>query len=123
MPDVLCYSSGDICVVAASRIEVILTGESDFCLECNFRYITRDSKTHPIILKTVVKGIGINVVESWYITSIVLSGRTDAQLFTIATMNGEIYKGAVLDPYVQLVRGTTGNNFLVMDDNDPIMLY
>lgn len=46
-----------------------------------------------------------------------MNGRSDAYIFTSATVIAEIYIDEVFDPHVKLFRDLICNNFLLMDDN------
>ncbi|GFW39522.1 DDE_3 domain-containing protein [Trichonephila clavipes] len=48
-----------------------------------------------------------------------LGSRTDLHIFDAGSVNGTRYCNEILLPYVRLVRGAMGLQFLFMDDNAP----
>ncbi|GFW58970.1 transposable element Tc1 transposase [Trichonephila clavipes] len=48
-----------------------------------------------------------------------LGSRTDLHIFDAGSVNGTRYCNEILLPYVRLLRGTMGLQFLFMDDNAP----
>ncbi|GFU73043.1 hypothetical protein TNCV_3041651, partial [Trichonephila clavipes] len=50
---------------------------------------------------------------------IMLGSRTDLHIFDAGSVNGTRYCNGILLPYVRLLRGAMGVQFLFMDDNAP----
>ncbi|GFX35103.1 transposable element Tcb2 transposase [Trichonephila clavipes] len=76
----------------------------------------RGSRNHPsnIIERDRYGGRGVLV---W--GGIMLGSRTDLHIFDAGSVNGTRYCNEILLPYVRLLRGTMGLQFLFMDDNAP----
>ncbi|GFV00189.1 transposable element Tc3 transposase [Trichonephila clavipes] len=76
----------------------------------------RGSRNHPsnIIERDRYGGRGVLV---W--GGIMLGSRTDLHIFDAVSVNGTRYCNEILLPYVRLLRGAIGLQFLFMDDNAP----
>ncbi|GFU82306.1 transposable element Tcb2 transposase [Trichonephila clavipes] len=99
---------------------VLFTDESRLSLSSDSHRILiwreRRSRNHPsnIIERDRYGGRGVLV---W--GGIMLGSRTDLHIFDAGSVNGTRYCKEILLPYVRLVRGTMGLQFLFMDDNAP----
>ncbi|GFY13606.1 transposable element Tcb2 transposase [Trichonephila clavipes] len=99
---------------------VLFTDESRFSLSSDSHRILiwREwgSSNHPsyIIERDRYGGRGVLV---W--GGIMLGSRTDLHIFDAGSVNGTRYCNEVLLPYVRLIRGAMGLQFLFMDDNAP----
>ncbi|GFW86873.1 transposable element Tcb1 transposase [Trichonephila clavipes] len=99
---------------------VLFTDESRFSLSSDSHRILiwreRASRNHPsnIIERDRYGGRGVLV---W--GGIMLGSRTDLHIFDAGSVNGTRYCNEILLPYVRLLRGAMGLQFLFMDDNAP----
>ncbi|GFS62321.1 transposable element Tcb2 transposase [Trichonephila clavipes] len=99
---------------------VLFTDESRFSLSSDFHHILiwreRGSRNHPsnIIERDRYGGRGVLVWEG-----IMRGSRTDLHIFDASSVNGTRYCNKILLPYVRLLRGAMGLQFLFMDDNAP----
>ncbi|GFT23804.1 transposable element Tc3 transposase [Trichonephila clavipes] len=99
---------------------VLFTDESRFSLSSDSHRILiwreRGSRNHPsnIIERDRYGGRGVLV---W--GGIMLGSRTDLHIFDAGSVNGTRYCNEILLPYVRLLRGAMGLQFLFMDDNAP----
>ncbi|GFV34061.1 transposable element Tcb2 transposase [Trichonephila clavipes] len=99
---------------------VLFTDESRFSLSSDSHRILiwrqRGSRNHPsnIIERNRYGGRGVLV---W--RGIMLGSRTDLHIFDAGSVNGTRYCNEILLPYVRLLRGAMGLQFLFMDDNAP----
>ncbi|GFT33635.1 transposable element Tcb2 transposase [Trichonephila clavipes] len=50
---------------------------------------------------------------------IIMDGRTDLHFFDTGSVTAQRYRDEVLEPYVHLLRGAVGPDFIFMDDNAP----
>ncbi|GFX94979.1 transposable element Tcb2 transposase [Trichonephila clavipes] len=101
---------------------VLFTDESRFSLSSDSHRILiwreRGSRNHPsnIIERDRYVGRGVLV---W--GDIMLGSRTDLHIFDAGSVNGTRYCNEILLPYVRLLRGAMGLQFLFMDDNAPCL--
>ncbi|GFW41094.1 transposable element Tcb2 transposase [Trichonephila clavipes] len=99
---------------------VLFTDESRFSLNSDSHRILiwreRGSRNHPsnIIERDRYGGRGILV---W--GGIMLGSRTDRHIFDAGSVNGTRYCNEIFLPYVRLIRGAMGLQYLFMDDNTP----
>ncbi|GFX52958.1 transposable element Tcb2 transposase [Trichonephila clavipes] len=99
---------------------VLFTDESRFSLSSDSHRILiwreRVSRNHPsnIIERDRYGGRGVLVWEG-----IMLGSRSDLHIFDAGSFNGTRYCNEILLPYVRLLRGAMGLQFLFMDDNAP----
>ncbi|GFW97025.1 transposable element Tcb2 transposase [Trichonephila clavipes] len=99
---------------------VLFTDESRFRSSSDSHHILiwreRGSRNHPsnIIKRDRYGGRGVLV---W--GGIMLGSHTDLHIFDAGTVNGTRYHNEILLPYVRLLRGAMGLQFLFMDDNAP----
>ncbi|GFX43927.1 transposable element Tcb2 transposase [Trichonephila clavipes] len=99
---------------------VLFTDESRFSLSSDSHRILiwkeRGSRNHPsnLIERDRYGGRGVLV---W--GGIMLGSRTDLHIFDAGSVNGTCYCNEILLPYVCLLRGAMGLQFLLMDDNAP----
>ncbi|GFV24243.1 transposable element Tcb2 transposase [Trichonephila clavipes] len=99
---------------------VLFTDESRFSLSSDSHRILiwreRGSRNHPsnIIQRDRYGGRGVLV---W--GGIMLGSRKDLYIFDAGSVNGTPYCNEILLPYVRLLRGAMGLQFLFMDDNEP----
>ncbi|GFV89816.1 transposable element Tcb2 transposase [Trichonephila clavipes] len=52
---------------------------------------------------------------------IMMDGRTDLLFFDMASVTAQRYRNDVLEPYVRLLRGAVGPDFIFMDDNGAML--
>ncbi|GFX87366.1 transposable element Tcb2 transposase [Trichonephila clavipes] len=52
-------------------------------------------------------------------SGIMMDGRTDLHFFDTGSVTAQRYRNEVLEPYVRLLRGAVGPDFIFMDDNAP----
>ncbi|GFV43469.1 transposable element Tcb2 transposase [Trichonephila clavipes] len=99
---------------------VLFTDESRFSLSSDSHRILiwreRGSRNHPsnIIERDRYGGRGVLV---W--GGIMFSSGTDLHIFDAGSVNGTRYCNEILLPYLRLIRGAVGLQFLFMDDNAP----
>ncbi|GFW00917.1 transposable element Tc3 transposase [Trichonephila clavipes] len=99
---------------------MLFTDESRFSLSsdshCIIIWRERGSPNHPsnIIERDRYGSRGVLV---W--GGIILGSRTDLHIFDAGSVNGTRYCNEILLPYVRLLEGAMGLQFLFMDDNAP----
>ncbi|GFW81420.1 transposable element Tcb2 transposase [Trichonephila clavipes] len=101
-------------------VNVMFSDESRFSLSRHSRWLTiwreRGTRFEPrnITERHHFPSRGVMV---W--AGIMMDGRTDLHFFNTGSVTAQRYRDLVLEPYVRLLRGAVGPDFIFMDDNAP----